>query len=153
MSSPTSHRALAREDLIENIVTQTRQETAFMSDEQLEETAEAQGQRIVDAYHDGILETVVEELARLRRENAELVAEVAELTEDLTDIRAEELHARGEGDTCLGCDTDSGQEFDHLVDAGGYHPCCVCPDALKVKEEDGARDAENEEYAERFPYM
>lgn len=124
-----------------------------MSDEQLEETAEAQGQRIVDAYHDGILETVVEELARLRRENAELVAEVAELTEDLTDIRAEELHARGEGDTCLGCDTDSGQEFDHLVDAGGYHPCCVCPDALKVKEEDGARDAENEEYAERFPYM
>ena len=134
-----------------------------MSDEQLEETAEAQGQRIVDAYHDGISETVVEELARLRRENAELKNKLVMkentrhllhlLHKDQMNIRAEELHSRGEGESCHGCDTDSGQEFDHLVDAGGYHPCCVWPDALKVMEEDEAHDAANEEYAERFPYM
>ena len=134
-----------------------------MSVEQLEETAEALGQRIVDAYHDGISETVVEELARLRRENAEhknkfVMKEntlhlAVELLKDQMNIRADELHSRGEGNVCRGCDTDSGQEFDHLVDAGGYHPCCVWPDALKVKEEDEAHDAANEEYAERFPYM
>lgn len=134
-----------------------------MSIGQLKKIAEAQGQRIVDAYHEGISETVVEELVRLRRDNAELLNKFAMkertlhfatlLLQEQIDCRAEELHARGEGESCHGCDTGSGQEFDHLVDAGGYHPCCVCPDALKVKEEDEARDAANEEYSERFPYM
>jgi hypothetical protein len=163
MSAPGSVSLRERGDIVENIVTMTRQETAFMSDEQLEETAEAQGRRIVDAYHEGISETVVEELARLRRDNAELLNKFAmkertlhfatQLLQEQIDCRAEELHARGEGESCHGCDTDSGQEFDHLVDAGGYHPCCVWPDALKVVEEDEAHDAENEKYAERFPYM